>query len=347
MEQADDQSSSSSTVKNFLNNKKYGVPVALIVGMFNPRPSFWLELKTCSLPGKQNSHCPSNIPHAYCVMDWFQVTDVWPEKSNGKKCFKFRFEKLDLATKSWWAAEGTPDPPAVRDFSIKAIRKTCTACDEQSPQVFQQGWMCLNEDCLEFWMIDGLEAPAELTYNNYFVRERTEWPKQIKPPYNLKPALLETDMGNDAGYAVSRVCWKGIACPNCGRCNSREYWNEWNCQTENCGFTYKVKQSVLSPRAVLGAHDVEFNGHALPQDTFTWPVTEQTAFMDNWRLHTFDILPGNVVTHFLANSTINKRAGGPHDMFLALQDVDIGLQRFALKISGCKSGVNGRCAYIC
>ena len=296
--------------------------------------------------GKQNTHCPSNIPHAYCVMDWFQVTDVWAEKSNGKTCFKFRFEKLDLATKSWWAAEGTPDPPMVRDFSIKAMRQGCLICDKPSPQIFQEGWMCLNDHCEEFWLINGEEASAELTYDNSFLRERSAWPK-IKPPYDLKPALLETDMGNDAGYAVSRVCWKGIACPKCGRCNSREHWDEWKCQTKNCGFTYRVKQSVLSPRAVLGAHDVEFSGHALPQDAFTWPLTEQTTFMDNWRLQTFDVLPGNVITHFLANSTINKRAGGPHDMFLALQDADMGLQRFPLKNSGGKQSELQLSAYPC
>lgn len=269
-------------------------------------------------------------------MDWFQVTDVWPEMSNGKRCFKFRFEKLDLAMKSWWAAEGTPDPPKIRNFSTKALREECGFCDQESPQIFQEGWICLNENCSEFWSIDGEDAPAELSYDSLFLGERTAWPKNIKPPFSLKPALLETDMGNDAAYAVSRVCWKGMACPKCGRCNSREHWNEWRCRTKDCDFTYNVKQSVLSPRAVLEVHEVEFIGTALPQDTFTTPVTEQVSFMDNWRLHTYNILPGNVITHFSANSIINKRPGGPHDMFLALQGADMGLQRFPLKNSGCK-----------
>jgi len=35
MRQSQDQKSSATTVKNFLNNKKYGVPVALIVGKFS------------------------------------------------------------------------------------------------------------------------------------------------------------------------------------------------------------------------------------------------------------------------------------------------------------------------
>jgi len=279
-------------------------------------------------------------------MDWFQVTDVWPEKSHGKKCFKFRFEKIDLATKSWWAAEGTPDPPKIRDFSIKAIREECVVCDEESAQIFQEGWMCLNEECSEFWFLQGEAAPAKLSYDNRFLRERTEWPKHIKPPFSLRPALLEVDIGNDAGYAVSRVCWKGMACPKCGRCNSREHWNEWRCQTKHCGFTYNVKQSVLSPRAVLEVHEVEFVGHALPQDTFASPVTEQVTLMDNWRVHTYNILPGNVITHFSANSAINKRPGGPHDTFVALQGADMALQRFPLKNSGCKSSVQQLHIYI-
>lgn len=35
LRQSEDQRSSAANVKNFLNNKKYGVPVALIVGRFN------------------------------------------------------------------------------------------------------------------------------------------------------------------------------------------------------------------------------------------------------------------------------------------------------------------------
>lgn len=270
---------------------------------------------------------------------------MWPEKSHGKKCFKFRFEKLDLATKSWWAAEGTPDPPKIRDFSVQAIRGKCDTCDEESLQVFEEGWICLNEHCPKFWLLDGQE-PATLSYDDRFLCERTAWPEKIKPPFSLKPALLEADMGNDAAYAVSRVCWKGMACPKCGRCNSREHWNEWRCQTKHCSFTYSVKQSVLSPRAVLEVHEVEWIGHALPQDTFTSPVTDQITFMENWRVHTYNVLPGNIITHFSANSAINKRPGGPHDMFLALQGADMGLQRFPLKNSSCKLAITAAGHYI-
>lgn len=267
-------------------------------------------------------------------MGWFQVTDVWAELSNGKKCFKFRFEKVSLAEKSWWAAQGTPELPAVRDFALRAPRIVCPACGKENPQVFEEGWMCLADDCAQFWRLNGTTAPTTLSYHPLFLRERSEWPNHIRPPYDLKPALLAGDMGNDPGYAVSRVNWKGMACPNCGRCNSREHWRAWLCK--NCGLTHSVTHSVLSPRAVLGGHEVEYEGHALPQDLFIDPVSEQITFMDQWRVHKYGILPGNVVTHYLANSAINKRAGGPHDMFVALQGADMGLQRFPLLTSGRK-----------
>lgn len=270
-------------------------------------------------------------------MDWFQVTDIWPEQSNGKKCYKFRLEKLDLAAKSWWAAEGTPDPPKIRDFSTKTSREVCITCGQESPQIFQQGWICLNDNCSKFWSMDGKEMPAKLSYDDRFLRERTAWPKEKKLPFSLKPKLLEADLGNDPAYAVSHVCWKGMACPECGRCNSREHWNEWRCQSKDCGFTYSVKQSVLSSRTVLDMHEVEFDSNTLPKDTFTSSaVTAKLTRMSNWELHTYSILPGNAITHFSANNIINKRSGGPHDMFLALQGVDMGLQRFPLKRSGCK-----------
>ena len=312
MEQADDQCSTSTKITSFVKNKEQHVPVGLIVG-------------------SKNALCPSKVPHRYCVMDFFQVTDIWAEKSNSKTCFKFRFEKIDLSTKSWWAPAGSPLP--VRSDQ-KALRRMCTQCGKSNAQVFQNGWMCLNDGCRHFWQLNGQPAPAQLAHNPLFLNERTVWPSHIKPPFPLRPDLLVADNKNDVNLAVSRASWKGMACPKCGRCNSRTRWDAWRCQTIECGFTHGIKHTIIDPHTVLPDHGVESAGHALPQDKHLDPVTlREPEYIGDWRVHTYDLLPGNHVTHFMANGTLNHKPGGAHDMFKALQRADIGLQRFALAMS--------------
>lgn len=270
-------------------------------------------------------------------MDYFQVTDVWAEQTNGKTVYKLRFEKIYLDEKSWWAVQGSSPPPQERDFDTKAARLVCTQCNEPSTQVFQQGWMCLNSKCSRFWSINRVRAPKNLTYNPSFLGERKQWPKSLTMPYALKPEPLAPDTGDDAGYAVSRVCWKGIACPRCGRCNSRMHWDAWRCETGGCGFTYKVKQCVLGPRAVFGDHEIEYSGHAMLKDMCASSVNlREHELIGDWRVNTFDLLPGNLVTHFCSNSIINKKPNGPDQLFRDLQGTDIALQRYALSQSSCK-----------
>lgn len=283
--------------------------------------------------GSNNDHCPAEIPHRYCVMDYFQVTNVWAEQTNGKTIFKIRFEKIHLGEKSWWGVQGSPPPPQERDFDTKAQWLHCDKCTQPSAQVFQQGWMCLNEQCPEFWTMDGVTAPKELAYSAAFLQERTQWPKQLKMPYPLKPEPLAPE-ADGAGYGVSRVCWKGMACPRCGRCNSRVHWDAWRCQTGGCGFVHSVKQSVLSPRLVVGNDEIEYTGHAMLMDTCLPSVTlREYELIGDWRVNTFDLLPGNLVKHFCSNIAINKKPSGPDQLFRDLQGTDMGLQRYAMSTS--------------
>lgn len=267
-------------------------------------------------------------------MGWFQVTHIWAEKSNGKTCFKFRLEKIDLKSKSWWAPSNTPMPPTDRDFVTKTECCTCVKCTVESIQVFQQTWMCLNEACPLFWTVNGGKPPAGLTYNPTFLSERSEWPKRIKPPFPLRPAVFTVDPGHPE-LAYSLASWKGMVCPNCGRCNSRILWRKWRCATQGCGFWHDIQLTPVSPLSVLPNHGAEYVGMAAPQDTWDTKIVQMCRldFFNRWRIHTYEILPGNIITHFHSNGPLNNVAGGAHDMFRALQDADMGLQRFPLTSS--------------
>ncbi|MCJ1400048.1 hypothetical protein MMC11_003251 [Xylographa trunciseda] len=324
MGQITDHSADEARIMSFRNNMSYQFPLVLIVG-------------------KQNTDCPTEIPHEFCVMDWFQVTDIWAEMNQGKVCFKFRFEKLYRTKKSWWAVEGSPNPDDSSILPQRAFRKVCMDCLFPSTQIFDQGWICLNEQCPVFWQINGNDVDVKLTYNSDFLKERTAWPKDIKPPYDLVPQLPQPSAVNETSIAYDRVCWKGIVCPQCGRCTSRRHWDAWRCETEGCGFIYAVPQPILSPRAVMGGHEVPFTGHAVPRDQMVSPVIMQAPRFDGgWRIHTYELCPGNTVTHFHASESVNGMEGGANGLFKALQqDNCMGLQRFPMKMHTGKNSGKG------
>ena len=283
--------------------------------------------------GQGNPTCPSKIPHAYCVLDWFHITHIWCEKVNKKNTYQIRFEKIHLDVPSWWAPErAAPIFQTYRSSpsSQGLVRASCILCKQTHAQMYKQGWMCPNTECPAFWTINGLDPPLELRYHMGFLRERTAWDQNIKPPYRLKPRLISAKEETDPAFSVTRICWKGVVCPRCGRCISREEWEGWACPSLGCGFSYSIPHRVLSPRSLLDAHRTEYEGHAVPFDSCSYPVQESVRFTTNYRIHTYTIPRCGTITHFMANDAINKRYNGPDDMFKALQQADMGLKRFSM-----------------
>ncbi|KZF22959.1 hypothetical protein L228DRAFT_283021 [Xylona heveae TC161] len=314
MEATDDHRIDNAAIRSFISNQRRHVPVVLIVGSLNP-------------------NCPTKLPHRYCVLGHFQVTGVWCEKIQKRKCYKFRFEKIDLASKSWWSPKSSANPPLHREYGPIAPRRTCQSCQAVYSQMYQQGWMCLNDTCQAFFKIDGTEPEGNLAYTEAFLNERTEWPKQIKPPYELQTSVLSED-DNDPMVSYSRHAWKGFVCPRCGRCNSRIRWHEWKCATSDCGFVQHVRHTVISPKMAATPFDIPYNGQPPTQVVKEDWVTEKFTFLDNYRVQIYTLPGGSTITNFLANTYVNIQAGGPDEMFEKLQSVEMGLRRFPLASHG-------------
>jgi hypothetical protein len=90
------------------------------------------------------------VPARYCIMDWFKVTYAWAEKCeiSGYCRYKYRFEKLDYSTDGWWATEVSEN----QAYEIPEV--TCSACNKPSPHIYEQGWMCLEQECDKWWKVN-------------------------------------------------------------------------------------------------------------------------------------------------------------------------------------------------
>jgi hypothetical protein len=277
-------------------------------------------------------------------MDYFRVTDVWYEGIGGKVGAKVRFEKLNLSTKSWWAAKGSAAPvPYHQRPEIQAEINDCAACHTASPRIYNEGWMCLQPTCDSFWKIHGFQPPVDLTFHPNFIEARTPRAPEVVPHHDLVPNLLATLEEDGEGVSYSRIAWKGIVCPRCQKCISRKYWHGWKCTDElspisekgekSCTFKKMLTVQPVSLRYVIDDFGLGPNKRACHFDPrFAVPdIDDETLFP--YRKLTYRIPDVGSITHVVANRIINSSPGGPNDLFRQVQVADFGLRRYPLQQS--------------
>ncbi|KAI5377105.1 hypothetical protein J4E82_004188 [Alternaria postmessia] len=138
------------------------------------------------ITGVDSPNIPSKPPHQYCVLDYFKPTHVWAEKSGDSKIVRYRFEKLNTKKESWWRAKDAQEVIELGSLP-SPVEKVCGSCNLQSPQVYLNGWMCLQSACTAFWKIytntaePGRSMPAQepkeasLVYDPRFLKQKTPW----------------------------------------------------------------------------------------------------------------------------------------------------------------------------
>ncbi|EAW12643.1 putative Rho guanyl nucleotide exchange factor [Aspergillus clavatus NRRL 1] len=278
-------------------------------------------------------------------MDYFRITNIWYENIGGKSGAKVRFEKLDLSKKSWWAAKSSPDPvPFHQRPEIQLEVKSCEGCHLSSPHIYNKGWMCLQPSCSDFWKIDGIEPPVDLTFHSNFLQSRNPPAPEIIPHHDLVPNLLPTLEEEGGGVSYARIAWKGIVCPKCRKCISRKHWCGWKCTDvlimstsvgarTSCTFEKMLPMQPVSLRSVIDDFGLGPNRRACHFDPrYAIPEIDDQTILP-YRKLTYKIPGVGCITHFVSTRTINSRPNGPNDLFRQLQVADFGLRRYPLQQS--------------
>ncbi|KAK9325726.1 hypothetical protein V1517DRAFT_145867 [Lipomyces orientalis] len=282
-------------IKALLSNQKRATPLVLILG----------------------SNCPVspvNVPHRYCVMDWFLVTHVWMDldQSTGLKLWRFRFERIDRTAKPWWH---NPQSEMVLNRSMPEIEaRGCSDCEKEFPQVYKQGYMCLNGECPQFWKINGQSPPDDLQYNEDFLAMRSgEY--QGPMPFDLRALPHVRD-------ALSVTGWH---CHNCGKLNCRQAWEGWICNSPGCHEKLLILDRIDS---YLSRHD---RGRLYPTYTGT-PISTDVVLDESivsafshsrdfsiqgcYRVMKYEVNDLNgAIYHVIPNKTLCNLPEGPDAIF--------------------------------
>ncbi|KAL1851225.1 hypothetical protein Plec18170_006550 [Paecilomyces lecythidis] len=316
-----DQDGSGCAFRALQNSQRIGLPVGIVIG-------------------DRNTVLGRKLPHRYNVMAFFRITDIWYEKVGGKKSAKLRFEKVNLAEKSWWAAQGSPAPALVRDYTLRPESIQCTECFYNSIRIYNEGWICLYSGCSQFWMLNGSPAPANLTYHPDFLNARTAPDPTVRPEHSLVPKLLSTIPEDDADATYSRMAWKGIVCPKCKKCISRKFWKGWKCSDaidehhSACPFEKNLRIAPISLRSVSDDFELGPVQRAILADSkYALVNVDKASLAPYYTRVTYTLNGVGAITHFVANKAATARPGGPNDLFRQLQVVDVGLRRYPLQQS--------------
>ncbi|KAH0827875.1 hypothetical protein J3R83DRAFT_3502 [Lanmaoa asiatica] len=228
-------------------------------------------LKTCKdrrpialLADDKYAHFPydlSSANYTYVVLGLYWISHAWAECQSARDGsgrvvrWKFAFQWCEGQGEPWWVPrqEITSDPPKPISNSEMCVTKgsstlantggdpsiQCENCQEQSPFIYKQGWMCLNPRCSVFWSIKD-EEPKQLDYREEFLNLL---PQTFDRLPNIIPArVVETSCGVTTTYAFS----KGLHCTKCGRLSCRYKWEHWECS--NCQFKHVINGRVRSPK---------------------------------------------------------------------------------------------------
>lgn len=305
---------------------------------------------------RYNSVLGRALPHNYNIMDYFAITDMWPEKVDGHVTMKLRLQKIDLSKKSWWASKNSADPPdpSTRDFSLQPKFSKCLSCNGQFKQIYIDGWMCLNRLCNAFWMINGVDMSGKFTgYHPDFLNYRdnynvNEWLERAMWPFLPElPAIIND---NTNTYKLGQLHRQGVICPQCRRCIPRNYWKGWICDTEysyrsdyqkGCSWSLTIPVQVTHVSEVDPSLSVWRNNDALLDlfvhdrvnkeiyDKYMDPIepTEDLTSVLPWRRLIYKLGDVGSVTQFIPNDDINDSQYGANHLFESLQTLDIGLRR--------------------
>ncbi|THZ06751.1 hypothetical protein D6C95_02271 [Aureobasidium pullulans] len=276
--------------------------------------------------GDRNIQVPSKMPHKYNSLDWYKATHVWTEKDR-YRVIKYRLERLDPSTPSWWVPENTE--PIVRLGALgPPVRDCCGSCGNQYDQLYLCGWLCLNSKCDKFWRLsdDSIPDAAQLLYDPRFLKQKTPWANEEAPLTFCFPLYFASAIAGE-DYKVENL--RGLTCPECGKCNARVKWEGWECT--HCGFEHKPVMNLLPAASIQNQNHPVTTAYPSSHDSASPHIKVSVNFSHNYRWITYKFQvsateEGEVV-HGIANQVVREEQEGPNEMWEHLQGNCHGLVR--------------------
>jgi hypothetical protein len=280
------------------------------------------------------------------VLGYFIVADVWPEvehfQSRRVTHYKVKLEFFHLNQTAWWAPAQNPTADTFQPGEVQCERRTCSQCNVRSKTIFQQGWVCLNMTCGDYYKIN--VEPEDLTYSETFLGERVPRNLSQQLPPLAPPLPSQAALNNSADFGIEAKYKRGIVCPRCGCCNPRTFWKGWICENAACAAEYDLTarqyplQNILSEQQALTRQISR-----VAEEVTNWKVTVAGQTVECFLLPDHDATPIGFVAIFRADRAVCTKPTGPDELFGSMQQQDLKLKRNAALCRGKQSRCRRSC----
>ncbi|CAJ2503680.1 Uu.00g110740.m01.CDS01 [Anthostomella pinea] len=292
-------------------------PVVLIVGAGNPL----LQVR---------------VEHYYNVLDYFHITNIWSEGSINAageliQHYMVRFERVDLATRSWWETAGADLNPRHQPGEYHCRVQRCDNCHFDNDEIYDQGWTCLEPDCERFFQFPFEVDLDALQYSQAFLRRRFRF-TNFPLPQPLVPELPSALSVRPGGmFGTEKHFKRGIVCPLCFYCSRRVLWHEWRCENPSgCEYVLHIPIREVPMNHIMAETAASILRRRQKFIHTDNDVLAFTTFGQGYDMATF-YLPGETdargehdyvgsITIFRPTKTTLERPGGLNDLFMSMQD---------------------------
>lgn len=297
---------------------------------------------------KANSYAKSSTRPFFCcpvpknedlwVLGFYIITDYWKAQVDGGEVTMFRLERWKLEDKAWFASQAaTHDPPplSARDFTTKATQEKCNTCATASPRMYEEYFLCRNEQCADYWKHDGEVSREVLTYTKKYLQQREPRPQiggykpygayqgnaifpEIAPhalPWwqTIYQALENQQLTKETYEVRMNNLSRGFWCPNCGMLNTRRHWEKWECANTRCNFSMQGYPKISTVDVLTGIYKTP-----LPEWT-QLPCYAGEEDADGYTKYNFDLEAGCGVAILVPHDATNRRLQGADYLLDRLQ----------------------------
>ena len=226
---------------------------------------------------------------------------------------------------------GTPAPSLPRAYDVQAVRQMCKKCGKESAKLYKQSWYCLDPVCNPKGLLADGSSLTKFDFDEAFLKQRTYQDSSFEAAQSAITELPKSD-SKEVDFGTGRNAWAGQVCRACGRCLTRIYWDRWECGANGCTWILPMEHAIVPLDFVKGEPGVD--GPTSSMDKCQSPAKKvHRRITGQYVERSFELLPGNTVTHLVANEHINSRPNGPDDLFYRLQKEQIGLRRIEMQNS--------------
>jgi 2OG-Fe(II) oxygenase superfamily len=202
-------------------------------------------------------------------------------------------------------------------------QETCSACNEPSCTIFQEGWACTNITCTDLGKDHSRHPLPTQTYLRSLLQP---WVSQQQLDRAFPPLLpkfcdqIQLVQDDTQDFAILRDFWKGWVCSACQTIKRRTLYTKVVCE---CGWSSMSSPPRIPLNRVAGAEFLALDADSEPPHRSIKEESvhlSQREFTDKYAIYTWDFGPEAKVTALYPRAAAHEGPDGNNKIFEVLEE---------------------------